>query len=74
MQIQIKLTDWQWEKIEWIRKQYRERGLKYTRTEILNIVLRTHLKAYIDQELEEVLESFSPTIRGRMKGPKEDEQ
>ena len=62
------LTDVQRWRLQQIRKEYRDRGLNYTLNETLAIVLRTHLKAYINQELEDALESLCPTVKGRMEG------
>lgn len=74
MTISIKLTDMQYVRLQRIRKAYAEHGLHYTLTEVCQIVFRTHAKEYIDQELERIEGQLFKTIRGRMTGPKEDEQ
>ena len=70
MQIQINLTDRQYMRLKRIQKEYKDRGLKYTMTETLGIVLRTQMKGYVDDRLDYVEGMLFTTIRGRIKGEK----
>ena len=70
MNIQINLTDRQYMRLKRIQREYRDRGLKYTMTETLGIVLRTQMSGYIDDRLDYVEGMLFTTIKGRIKGEK----
>lgn len=70
MTLQIKLTDRQYMRLKRIQREYRDRGLKYTMTETLGIVLRTQMSGYIDDRLDYVEGMLFTTIKGRIKGEK----
>ena len=68
MRVEIELTDRQKERLKAIQKQYNNRELSYLLDEVFDIVFRTHLSQYIDDELDWFEASLGMTIKGRVMG------
>ena len=66
--IKIELTELQHRRLKRIKKAYSERGLNYSTEETLRIILRTHLKEYIDRQLDCIEEQLTMNIKGRAMG------
>ena len=68
MKIFIKLTDRQQYRLKQIQKRYKERGLDYSLSETFDIVVRPHIKDYLDEQLTCVEQSLFTEIKGRIRG------
>lgn len=68
MKIFIKLTDRQQYRLKRIQKRYKERGLDYSLSETFDIVVRPHIKDYLDEQLTCVEQSLFTEIKGRIRG------
>jgi len=68
MTVDIELTDWQLAQLEKIRKGYAEHGLDYTLEDVVVMIIRTHMKEYMDGQIDRVRQQLYPDVRGRVKG------